>query len=177
MINDTNINQNKHTVLLSLDSSTTSTGWAIYVDGKYMRSGCINLKQMKNSKNRLPEMIRQIYNLIDCENPDIIVAEEMVVSRNAQAARMLTMILGAICGYCVRAEIDDYSEEPQGPDFYTLRPTEWRKLVDPGKKPRKQEELKKWSKKKVAEIFGVNDVNDDVSDAILVGYAYCRMWQ
>ena len=113
-------------------------------------------------------MIRRIYNLIDCENPDIIVAEEMVVSRNAQGARMLTMILGAVCGYCVRAELD----------FYTLRPTEWRKLVDPGKKPRKREELKTWSKMKVVEIFDIDGVDDDnESDQILVGLAYCRMWQ
>ena len=126
----------------------------------------------------MSEMIRQIYNLIDCENPDIIVAEEMVVSRNAQGARMLTMILGAVCGYCIRAELDDYSEEPQGPMFYTLRPTEWRKLVDPGKKPRKREERKTWSKTKVAEIFDIDGVDDDnESDQILVGLAYCRMWQ
>ena len=77
------------------------------------------------------------------------------------------MIFGVVYGKCVENEID----------FYELRPTEWRKLIDPGKKPRKREELKEWSKQKVKELFNINDVTDDESDAILIGRAYINLFK
>ena len=40
------------------------------------------------------------------------------------------------------------------------------------KLPRKRDELKAWSKRKVLEKYNITDINDDVSDAILVGQAY-----
>ena len=100
------------------------------------------------------------------KNPDIIVAEEMVVTRNAKTARNLTMVLGALLGKCLDNHID----------WQTLRPTEWRKLIDSGKKPRKREELKEWSKQKVKDLFDIDNVSDDVSDAILIGMAYINMF-
>lgn len=169
----------KITTLLSLDTSSTSTGWAVFINGEYVRSGCIDLKQIKDINVRLPEMIRRIYSLIDDEFPDIIVTEEMVVPRNAQAARILTMILGAVYGYCISYRME---YEVDGKMLYSsLRPTEWRKLIDSGKKPRDREGLKNWSKQKVAELGIVVDEKmmrnpDDVTDAILIGKAYCNRW-
>ena len=167
----------KFTTLLSLDTSSTSTGWAVFINGEYARSGCIDLKQIKDINVRLPEMIRRIYSLINDEFPDIIVTEEMVVPRNAQAARILTMILGAVYGYCISYRME---YEVDGKMLYSsLRPAEWRKLIDSGKKPRDREGLKNWSKQKVAEL-GINlgdaSNSDDVSDAILIGVAYCNKW-
>lgn len=109
-------------------------------------------------------MILKIYETIDKENPQIIVAEMTVVPRNVQAQRNLTMILGAIQGKCLEKNIL----------FYLFRPSEWRKLVNDTneKLPRKREELKAWSKRKVLEKYNITDINDDVSDAILVGQAY-----
>ena len=40
------------------------------------------------------------------------------------------------------------------------------------KLPRKREELKLWSMRKVVELFKIDDVDDNISDAILIGYAY-----
>lgn len=40
---------------------------------------------------------------------------------------------------------------------------------DDEKLPRKREELKIWSIDKASELFGVNDISDDISDAILIG--------
>ena len=152
------------TKLLSIDSSTSSTGYAIFVDGQYSRSGCIDLKNIKNSTERLSEMIRQLFLLIEKEKPDIVVAEEMVVARNMKTSRFLIMILGAVCGKCIDNNMF----------WYTLRPTEWRKLI-PGEKPTGRDKLKTWSKETAKEMFGI-EVNDDVSDAILVGQAYINMW-
>ena len=150
--------------LISLDTSTSSTGYAVYISGKLHRYDLIDFKRIKNTDERIKEMILKIYEIIETEKPQIIVAEMTVVTRNAQAQRNLTMILGAIQGKCLENNIF----------FSLLRPTEWRKLVNTEKEklPRKREELKQWSKQKVSDILGINDINDDISDAILIGQAY-----
>ena len=150
--------------LLSFDSSTSSTGYAIYLSGQFESYGLLDFKHIKNSEERMGSMIKNIYEVINKEKPQIIVAEMTVVTRNAQAQRNLTMILGAIQGKCLE----------DGIFFYLFRPSEWRKLVnkDNEKLSRKRDELKEWSKKKVLEKYGITDINDDISDAILVGQAY-----
>ena len=150
--------------LLSFDTSTTSTGYAIYLSGEFNRYGLLDFKHIKNSEERIKEMILKIYEVINNEKPQIVVAEMTVVPRNVQAQRNLTMILGAIQGKCLEKNIY----------FYLFRPSEWRKLVNDTneKLPRKRDELKAWSKRKVLEKYNITDINDDVSDAILVGQAY-----
>ena len=147
-----------------MDTSTSSTGYAVYISGKLHRYDLIDFKRIKNTDERIKEMILKIYEIIETEKPQIIVAEMTVVTRNAQAQRNLTMILGAIQGKCLENNIF----------FSLLRPSEWRKLVNNEKEklPRKREELKQWSKQKVSDILGINDINDDISDAILIGQAY-----
>ena len=147
-----------------MDTSTSSTGYAVYISGKLHRYDLIDFKRIKNTDERIKEMILKIYEIIETEKPQIIVAEMTVVTRNAQTQRNLTMILGAIQGKCLENNIF----------FSLLRPSEWRKLVNNEKEklPRKREELKQWSKQKVSDILGINDINDDISDAILIGQAY-----
>ena len=147
-----------------MDTSTSSTGYAVYISGKLHRYDLIDFKRIKNTDERIKEMILKIYEIIETEKPQIIVAEMTVVTRNAQSQRNLTMILGAIQGKCLENNIF----------FSLLRPTEWRKLVNNEKEklPRRREELKQWSKQKVSDILGINDINDDISDAILIGQAY-----
>ena len=112
-------------------------------------------------------MISQIYQLIASENPQIIITETTVVVRNVEAQRNLTLILGAIMGKCVEKHIA----------YDSLRPTEWRKIIKnvDEKLPRKREELKQWGKEKVFELYGKDIESDDISDAILIGRAYCNL--
>ena len=155
--------------LISLDTSTSSTGYAVYISGKLHRYDLIDFKRIKNTDERIKEMILKIYEIIETEKPQIIVAEMTVVTRNAQSQRNLTMILGAIQGKCLKNNIF----------FSLLRPTEWRKLVNNEKEklPRKREELKQWSKQKVSDILGINDINDDISDGILIRQAYINRFR
>lgn len=150
--------------LLSLDTSSNSTGWALFVNGKYEESGCIKIDA---DSNKMAAMIWRLFHLLETRRPNIVVTEEMVVTRNAKVARNLTMVLGAVFGKCLEIKSD----------YCSLRPTEWRKLIDSGKKPNKREELKKWSKQKVLELFDIDNINDDVSDAILIGQAYINMFK
>ena len=150
--------------LISMDTSSNSTGVAIFVDGVLSRHFLIDLKKIKNTDERIQEMIKQIYKIIDGEKPDIVVTELTVVTRNAQAQRNLTMILGAIYGKCIENNIW----------YHSYRPTEWRSLVDTDKKPkgRKREDYKEWSIELVRDFYKLDCYSDDICDAILIGRAY-----
>lgn len=151
--------------LLSLDTSSSSTGWCYFENGEYVDSGVIDYRSVKNTEERTKMMVLEIYKYIDHYSPTAVITEMAVVVRNPAVQRLLTMILGAVYGKCIVNNIK----------YESLRPTEWRKLVDPGKKPRKRDELKEWSKQKVYELYGINNVTDDVSDAILIGHAYLNL--
>lgn len=112
-------------------------------------------------------MVYEITALIEREAPDVVIIEETVVTRNPQTQRMLSMILGAVFGVCVSYNFN----------YCALRPTQWRKAVrgEDEKLPRKRDELKKWSINKVNELFGIQDIGDDISDAILIGQAFINM--
>lgn len=151
--------------LLSLDTSTTSTGFALYINGKLTEYGKLTDSTSKSSE-RMANMIKMVFKKIDEYCPDIIVTELTAVIRNPKVQRELTMLLGAIYGKCVFENID----------YYSFRPTEWRKLADSEKKPRKREELKQWSIDLVNKIFNAELDSDDISDAILIGMAYINMF-
>ena len=155
--------------ILSLDTSSKVTGYAVFNDSKLIRYSSIDKSDIKNSDDRMQDMVRCLIILIEREAPDIVVIEETVVTRNPQTQRMLSMILGAVFGACVSNHFN----------YCSLRPTQWRKAVrsDDEKLPRKRDELKLWSISKVAELFDINDVSDDISDAILIGQAFININQ
>ena len=116
---------------------------------------------------RFEQMINAIYKKIDEVKPQIVVTELTSVTRNAKTQRNLTMVLGAVWGKCLLT--DAY--------YHSFRASEWRKLVDSGKKPRKREELKKWSIDKVNSILKTEINNDNISDAVLIGMAYINLFK
>ena len=77
---------------------------------------------------------------------------------------MLSMILGAVFCICVYYNFN----------YCSLRPTQWRKAVrgEEEKIPRKRDELKLWSTNKVFELFGIENIDDNIADAILLGQAF-----
>ena len=155
--------------ILSLDTSSKVTGYAVFNNGKLIRYSSIDKSDIKNGDERMQDMVRCLIILIEREAPDVVVVEETVVTRNPQTQRMLSMILGAVFGTCVSNHFN----------YCSLRPTQWRKSVrsDDEKLPRKRDELKLWSINKVAELFNINDISDDISDAILIGQAFININQ
>lgn len=99
--------------ILSLDTSTTSSGWAIFIDNKYVDSGVIDLKRIKGTQERLKTMVIKLRSLIDYYSPTVVAIETPVVCRNPLTQRLLTMIFGVVFGKCVENEIE----------FIELRPT------------------------------------------------------
>lgn len=150
--------------LMSIDSSTNTTGYAFFINGVLKSYSTCDYSYIKNTQKRIDNMILFICEMIENERPDIVVTELTVVNRNAEAQRNLTMILGAIRYKCLELKIE----------YYSLRPTEWRKLIKnkDEKIPRKREELKKWSINKIKENYNIETYSDDLSDAILIGQGY-----
>lgn len=159
--------RNNNTYLLSLDSSTKDTGCAIYINGQYFYSKAIDVSKIKDSEDRMSEMIRSIYALFDGISPSIVVVELTSVMRNPDTQRKLTMVLGAILGKCLEC----------GAEFHAYRPTEWRSIVkDKNEKlPKKREELKQWALDR-CNTLGYKVTDDNEAEAILLGLAYIKQW-
>lgn len=143
-----------------MDTSSSCSGYAIFINGVYLDSGVFNYKKQKNSNQRLQKMCTTLLSFLNKEKPDIVSIETTVVTRNAEAQRTLTMILGVIYGWCITHNCE----------YVGLRPAEWRSCISKEKKGRKREELKLWSIHKVKELFDI-ECEDDQSDAILIGQA------
>lgn len=150
--------------LMAIDSSTTGSGYAIYINGELNHYGVYTTNHISNSKERLENMMKILCQKIESDRPDIVITELTVVNRNAEAQRNLSMLLGAIYYKCLELGIE----------YHALRPTEWRKLVKNKNEilPRKREELKAWSKSKVKDMYKINIDDDNISDAILLGQGY-----
>ena len=154
----------KITTLLSLDTSTTSTGWAVFQNGVYQDSGVIDkFKKERNGYKRLELMVKELLSNIEQLNPDIIVIEKDVVFGNMKVIDMLMKIIGAVYGFCLT----------NGIVYYEFAPSEWRKYVKLQAFGKKRTEFKQASIKFIKDNFN-KEVNDDEADAICVGVAYCK---
>ncbi len=153
--------------MLSLDTSTAKTGYGYWENGELIESGYIASVKTENG-NKTDDMMKRLKAFIMEKKPQIVVVEMTVVVMNAVTQRELTELIGGLRWHCVNNKID----------FHRLRPTQWRKLVkdEDEKLPKKREELKKWAIAKVFKIFG-KKVGDDEADAVLIGYAYKKMFE
>lgn len=147
--------------ILSLDTASVHTGWAFYIDGKYNKSGVINLSKIKDVNIRIKEMIKNVELLISTYEPDCVVVEDIVVERNWHTFKVLATIIGGVYGLCIA----------KGISYSCLSPSVWRNIIDPNQKPRKKDEIKIWDIEKAKQIVN-KDFSDDEADAILVGRAY-----
>lgn len=150
--------------MISMDTSTTCTGVAIWKNAKLSKHFCIRTD--KKSETKADDMIEKIVALIRKENPQIIICEGLNVVNNVAVAKNLAKIIGAIKGVC---EFNDM--------FYdVLAPSQWRKLVcDGNMPPKKREDLKPWDIDRVKTLFKFMPENDDEADAVLIGEAYRRL--
>lgn len=150
-------------VILGIDSSTTSTGWAV-IDTKFDNElrlidyGVIKPKQVEtidriiNISNELKEVLRNF-------RPEFVVIEEMNVTRNMKTIRALSGLL---------TEIEVMLRNRQAL-YVKMTPSEWRKKVGI-KCKNDRETLKKASVDYAFEKYNEN-VSDDEADAICIAEA------
>ena len=150
--------------ILALDLSTKSSGWAIYSENKLEKYGCIS-SVGNNLFKRINKMIESLEEIIQQNKIDRIVIEDVLpedVKHNQKVFKALTYLQGFVLNLLDKYNLDDIQ-------FYTS--SEWRKKcgIRTGRAI-KRDELKVQDIKFVKDSFNI-DVNDDVADAICIGYA------
>ena len=145
--------------IISIDSSTKKSAYAVFDDEKYTNSELITCNE-KNMDERFRNMSLNLLQILSEKKPDAVYIEDTVVPRNVQTQRFLTRLQGVVYAYCVMNECE----------FHTIRPTVWRKLVGITQGKKKREELKDAAIKLVMDQFEMN-VNDDEAEAVLIGIA------
>ncbi len=164
----------KKCTMISLDSSTSCTGYAVWENGCLKEHGTITLTD-KEKKSDTPNhilMYGKIEALFKEKKPDIIVPELTNKPNNASTQRKLDRILGFM---------ELYASQKHS-FYYEMNNSTCRKVIRENILPLKLEkdkparpQWKEWSIKAVHKFFGI-DVNDDESDALLIGVAYILMF-
>ena len=175
------MNENKEVTLLSLDTSSTKTGWAVFKNGIYKESGVLDWSHIKdNTEDRLQIMYIDIIQHIQKYEPDILVIEKDIVGsgkrQNMSTINTLVKLIGGIWAYCVQLNMSTPMNLPTGEFiiFYVeYTPSEWRSLV--GINARKRDDCKTASIKLIKDMYG-KDVDDNEADAINIGQAYINEW-
>lgn len=176
------MNENKEVTLLSLDTSSTKTGWAVFKNGIYKESGVLDWSHIKdNTEDRLQIMYMDIIQHIQKYEPDILVIEKDIVGsgkkQNMSTINTLVKLIGGVWAYCVQLNMDTPMNLPTGEFniFYVeYTPSEWRSLV--GITARKREDCKAASIKRIKDVYNL-DVDDNEADAINIGEAYINEWE
>ena len=171
---------NKETILLSLDTSSTKTGWAIFGNGIYEESGVLDWSHVKETEDRLLIMYIDIIQLINKYEPDILVIEKDIVGsgkrQNMSTINTLVKLIGGVWAYCVQLNMDtpmDFQIGEFNVYYVEYTPSEWRKLV--GITARKRDDCKAASIKRIKDVYSLN-VDDNEADAINIGEAYINEW-
>lgn len=153
-------------ITLALDLSTKSSGWAIFdeqelKDYGYITAGSANLF------NRIDRMVEGVRDLFETYSITRVVIEEVMpedIHNNQKIFKALTYLQGFIL-----REIDHHNIDTDNIKF--LLSSEWRKIcgIHTGRGV-KRESLKPRDKAFVQSQFGLS-VNDDIADAICIGFA------
>lgn len=155
--------------ILSIDASTKSTGWSVFSDKALTDYGCITSASTDLIK-RIHKMVDELQLIIKKYNVKKIILEEVrpesgdIGSQNIKTHRALMWLQGALA---IMAH-----DECGDPEFIYMYPSEWRKNcgIKTGSGI-KRETLKQKDIEFVKNKFNIV-VNDDIADAIGIGYAY-----
>ena len=151
--------------ILAYDQASGCTGVAVFIDEKLIKYDVIDLKRIKNDKDkRFKTMAVKIYEYIINEKPDIVVFEDVSLQTNVSTLLLLAQIQGVIMQSCI----------VNGIPYKIYKPTSWRKILNfaQGRNiVRKQ--LKQQAVDLVKDKYNIN-VKDDIADAICIGNAYIK---
>lgn len=152
-------------ILLSLDLSSKSSGWAIFKDSLLIDSGCVTSSSTDLMK-RINVMKDGIKTIVEKYSPDKVVAEEVRPEngmQNVKTHRALMWVQAAIA-----LMLYDYNKKIE---LELIYPSSWRAAI--GIKTGrgiKRTSLKEKDIQFVKENYNL-DVNDDEADAICIGYS------
>ena len=139
---------------LAFDQSTTRSGFSVFVDREYDHSGLIDKHKNKDPQSRFKEMYEAIHEVIEKENPDVVIIEDtQMQGGNVASFKMLCQLQGAIIGICYVMNIT----------FHIVTPTQWRAALHFRQGPKvKREELKSQSIEFAKKEFGIDRYEDEM---------------
>ena len=147
---------------LSLDISTSATGWALFEGSDLVQSGVLKHKSKSFFERGcfMANELRliQLRALASYEGPfeSIVVEKNSVMGPNQQSMISIGIVTGIILGRLVADNV------------YFVNVSTWRKYWKFSYKDRSKKSMKLQSVAKVSENFNLN-VKDDEADAILIG--------
>lgn len=153
---------------LSLDVSTTGTGWAIYDGSTLLQSGVSKPKQ-KSFYERAKAMASELKTIQlrairrhDKPFESIVIEQNTVMGPNQQSSIKIGIATGVILGRLL-AE-----------DIYFVNVSTWRKYWKFSYKDRSKKSMKKQAVDTVSVEFK-KQVKDDEADAILIGSYFVNL--
>ena len=154
--------------VLSLDQSTRITGWSLFEDSQYVKSGVIDLHKIKDTDERSKQMGLEICRTIEECGPDEVVIEEVAMQSNADTLKKLARIQGMAIGFATAHNIPTH----------ILEPTRWRSALKFTQGPRvKREQLKQQSRDFVKNVLGLNIESEDENEATAINEAAHRIYE
>ena len=150
-------------VIFGIDSSTTSTGWGV-IDTKFENElRLVDYGSIKPPKvetiDRIIYISRELKRILQDFKPELIVIEEMNVTRNMKTIRALSGLL---------TEIEVMLRNRQAL-YVKMTPSEWRKKV--GIKCKNDREMLKKASIEYVRANYKENVSDDEADAICIAEA------
>lgn len=153
---------------LSLDVSTTGTGWAIFDGSTLIQIGVSKPKQKsfyeraKSMANELKTIQLRAMQKHDKPFEEIVIEQNTVLGPNQQSSIKIGIATGIILGRLLAEEI------------YFVNVSTWRKYWKFSYKDRSKKSMKKQAINAVATEFN-KQVNDDEADAILIGFYFTNL--
>lgn len=159
-------------ILLSLDASVVSTGYAIFDEDKLIKYGKIitNKKDFETEDLRLNYICDEIEQLIIEYEIDELVCEDQFTSVNSKTILILRKLIGGIMRTANEFDINV--------QYYF--PNEWRKILGINKGTGNDKKKKCYDyliKNNIIDFEFIpknKDKNDDICDAIGIGLAYLK---
>ena len=150
---------------LSLDLSTTSSGWALWEGNKIKEYGCITADKGTPLNKRIHKMWEGLEGVLSRYDVKKVVAEDPLPRTSYNTNEATYRALNWLQGY-LGVLLKD-----KGIEIEFVLPNSWRsKIGIKTGRGHKREELKEEDKKWAKEHFGFN-VNDDIADAIGIGFS------
>lgn len=145
--------------ILSLDQSTSKTGFAIFEDNKLIEYGVIRPSKKINDNNMISVFLK-IVKKVEEEKPDIVLIEDVYLKQgktfNIQTHKTLSNLQGMLISYFILNQIE----------YQIIHPSTWKNKVV-GKKKVSKEETQSFLNEKYEIIF-----KEDEADAICIGLSY-----
>lgn len=153
--------------MLSMDQSTRVTGWSVFEDGQYVKSGVIDLHKNTDTDERSKQMAVEICKIIEDNKPQHVIIEEVQQQSNVATVIKLARIQGVAIGFCAAHDID----------IHILTPTRWRSALGYQQGPKvKREMLKEQSLNFVKSELGLNIDSEDENEACAINAAAHRIY-